>query len=48
MCCILLFYPTPQHPTHLTKIALGNLEAAIAQLGGNQNEDLEVRVCVSV
>ena len=48
MCCILLFYPTPQDPTHRTKVALGNLESAIAQLGGRQNEDLEVCVCVCV
>ena len=39
MCCTLLFYPTPQDPTHRTKIALGNLEAAIAQLGDRQTKD---------
>ena len=42
MCCTLLFYPTPQDPTHRTKIALGNLEAAIAQLGERQTKDMKV------
>ena len=42
MCCTLLFYPTPQDPTHRTQIALGNLEAAIAQLGERQTKDMKV------
>ena len=42
MCCTLLFYPTQQDPTHLTKVALGNLDAAIAQLGKRQTKDMKV------
>ena len=42
MCCILLFQPAAQDPTHCTNIALGNLEAAIAQLGVRQTEDLGI------
>ena len=42
LCCILPFYPTAQDPAHRTNIALGNLEAAIAQLGERQTEDLKV------
>ena len=42
LCCILLFYTTAQDPAHRTNIALGNLEAAIAQLGKRQSEDLKV------
>ena len=42
LCCILLFYTTAQDPAHRTNIALGNLEAAIAQLGEHQTEDLKV------
>ncbi len=42
MCCTLLFYPTPQDPAHRTKIALGNFDAAIAQLGERQTKDMKV------
>ena len=42
LCCNLLFYPTTQDPAHRTNIALGNLGAAIAQLGERQAEDLKV------
>ena len=42
MCCILLFYPAPQDPTHRTNLAPGNLEATIAHLGERQTEDLKV------
>ena len=38
----LLFYPAPQDPTHRTKIAPGNLEAATAQLGERQTQDMKV------
>jgi len=33
LCCILLSYPNPQDPTHRATIFLGDIEAAIAQLG---------------